>query len=169
MKTYIEETIQLYVKRIREYVVPAMQALFYMKESKSVNDKMKFHSIVTKLLYLGKRGRPEILMLVQFLCTRVKCGWHLCLPPHGVHSSSKFNISVSKIICLLRRKSWYTHGKRARRQPLGSKKKGNSCSGFWAYCHRSLYCIPCGIAHDSACLIDLKTIRTHSIIISLYC
>jgi hypothetical protein len=58
MKTYIEETIQLYVKRIREYVVPAMQALFNVKESKPVNDKMKFHSIVTKLLYLGKRGRP---------------------------------------------------------------------------------------------------------------
>jgi hypothetical protein len=84
MKTYIEETIQLYVKRIREYVVPAMQALFNVKESKPVNDKMKFHSIVTKLLYLGKRGRPEILMPVQFLCTRVKCGWRLRLPPHGV-------------------------------------------------------------------------------------
>jgi len=72
MMTYIEETIQLHSKRIREYVVPAVQALFNVKESKPADDKMKFHSIVAKLLYLGKQGRPDVLMPVQFLCTGVK-------------------------------------------------------------------------------------------------
>jgi hypothetical protein len=72
MKTYIEETIQLYGKRVKEYVVPAMQALFNVKESKLAEEKMKFHSIEAKLLYLGKRGRPDILMPVQFMFTKVK-------------------------------------------------------------------------------------------------
>jgi hypothetical protein len=27
---------------------------------------------MAKLLYLGKRGRPDILIPIQFLCTRVK-------------------------------------------------------------------------------------------------
>ncbi len=37
-----------------------------------IKENAKFHSIVAKLLYLGKRGRPDILLPVQFLCTRVK-------------------------------------------------------------------------------------------------
>jgi hypothetical protein len=41
------------------------------------------------------------------------------------NSLSKFDTSVPEIICLLRWKSWYTHGKIACRQPLGSKKEGN--------------------------------------------
>jgi hypothetical protein len=32
----------------------------------------KFNSIVAKLLYLGKHGHPDILLVVQFLCVRVK-------------------------------------------------------------------------------------------------
>jgi len=38
----------------------------------SKQDKELFHSIVAKLLYLGKRGQPDILLSVQFMCTRVK-------------------------------------------------------------------------------------------------
>jgi hypothetical protein len=73
MKVYIEETIKLYGKTLREYVAPAMQKLFDVTPgSKKCLDSMKFHSVVAKLLYLGKRGRPDILMAVQFLCTRVK-------------------------------------------------------------------------------------------------
>ena len=33
----------------------------------------KFHSNVAKLLYLAKRGRPDILLAVNFLTTRVSC------------------------------------------------------------------------------------------------
>jgi hypothetical protein len=32
-----------------------------------------FHSIVAKLLYVAKRGRPDILLAIAFLCTRVSC------------------------------------------------------------------------------------------------
>jgi hypothetical protein len=37
-----------------------------------LSEKAKFHSVVAKFLYLGKRGRPDILMPVQYLCTRVR-------------------------------------------------------------------------------------------------
>jgi hypothetical protein len=54
-------------------VTPATHMLFTIDEnSMSLKDREKFHSIVAKLLYLGKRGRPDILLAVQFLCTRVK-------------------------------------------------------------------------------------------------
>jgi hypothetical protein len=66
MKSYIEETLKLHGKRVREYVVPATQSLFKVDmESKSVEDNIKFHSIIVKLLYLGKRGRPDILIPVH--------------------------------------------------------------------------------------------------------
>ena len=35
--------------------------------------KEKFHSMVAKLLYIAKRTRPDILLPVNFLCTRVQC------------------------------------------------------------------------------------------------
>ena len=39
----------------------------------TVEDSIEFHSIVYKLLYLAKRTRPDILLAVQFLSTRVTC------------------------------------------------------------------------------------------------
>jgi hypothetical protein len=32
-----------------------------------------FHSIVAKLLYVVKRGRPDIMLAIAFSCTRVSC------------------------------------------------------------------------------------------------
>ena len=38
-----------------------------------LNDEQKatFHSLVAKILYVGKRTRPDVLLTVTFLCTRV--------------------------------------------------------------------------------------------------
>ena len=47
----------------------------YAEEGELVTTKAemeKFHTAVAKLLYLGKRTRPEVLLAVQYLCTRVK-------------------------------------------------------------------------------------------------
>lgn len=38
----------------------------------SDRDREAFHSVVAKLLYIAKRGRPDILLAVTFLTTRVK-------------------------------------------------------------------------------------------------
>jgi hypothetical protein len=35
--------------------------------------KVKFHTLVAKLLYLSKRVRPDIQVAVMYLCTRVRC------------------------------------------------------------------------------------------------
>jgi hypothetical protein len=35
------------------------------------NKHKMFHTLVSKLLYLAKRGRPDIMFAISFLCTRV--------------------------------------------------------------------------------------------------
>ena len=53
-------------------MTPTKPNLFKFGEGQPIVEKAKFHSMVAKLRYLGKRGRPDILLPVQFLCTRVK-------------------------------------------------------------------------------------------------
>jgi hypothetical protein len=72
MKSYIDDVLKLYGKEVNKCVTPAKQNLFDIGEGQAIIDAAPFHSIVAKLLYLGKRGRPDILLPVQFLCTRVK-------------------------------------------------------------------------------------------------
>jgi hypothetical protein len=58
---------------VHEYVTPAKQNIFEIQTVQDgavlLHKKAQFHSIVAKLLYLRKQGRPDILMPVQFLCT----------------------------------------------------------------------------------------------------
>ena len=54
---------------------PAPNHLFSVAsgaESLTEANAEKFHSTVAKLLYVAKRTRPDILLTVNFLCTRVK-------------------------------------------------------------------------------------------------
>jgi len=53
---------------------PAGNYLFSVSEhgeELGKEDKERFHSVVAKLLYIAKRGRPDILTAVSFLSTRV--------------------------------------------------------------------------------------------------
>jgi hypothetical protein len=73
MKAYILDVLEEYGKDVRKCISPAKGDLFEPRvNDKPVKDKAKFHTMVAKLLYLGKRGRPDILLPVQYLCTRVK-------------------------------------------------------------------------------------------------
>jgi hypothetical protein len=75
MKSYIEETSNFYGVTLKETVNPAKLNFFDVKNGGnklSGKNKAVFHSVVAKLLYLGKRGRPDILLAVQFWCTRVQ-------------------------------------------------------------------------------------------------
>ena len=74
MKSLIEETL-------REFEVdgtsstPVSAHLFVTGENRKklgLKEKEKFHSIVAKLLYLAKHGRPDLLTAVSFLSTRVR-------------------------------------------------------------------------------------------------
>jgi hypothetical protein len=54
---------------------PASSKLFNIKPNDpllGIDEKDNFHTNVAKLLYLGKRARPDILLAATFLCTRVK-------------------------------------------------------------------------------------------------
>jgi len=72
MRAYVEDILRLYGKQVNACVTPGKPGLFEVGEAMKKIDGVMFHSIVAKLLYLGKRGRPDILLPVQFLCTRVK-------------------------------------------------------------------------------------------------
>jgi len=57
------------------FKTPAAQHLFEINPNGiplSKKDKESFHSMVAKLLYLAKRGRPDVLLPVSFLTTRVQ-------------------------------------------------------------------------------------------------
>ena len=78
MQYYIEQTLDFYTSgnadRLKTYVTPAKTDL-YAEEGELVTtmaEMEKFYTTVAKLLYLGKRTRPEVLLAVQYLCTRVK-------------------------------------------------------------------------------------------------
>jgi hypothetical protein len=54
---------------------PAGSNLFHRSEDSPLLDRASqasFHSMVAKLLYVSKRTRPDILLPVNFLCTRVQ-------------------------------------------------------------------------------------------------
>jgi hypothetical protein len=65
MKSYIQDVLQLYGKEVTTCVTPAKANLFTVTEKQPTIDRVAFHSIVAKLLYLGKRGRPDILLPIQ--------------------------------------------------------------------------------------------------------
>ena len=52
---------------------PAIDQLFNVRDTAHVSEeeRVKFHSMVAKLLYLAKRTKPECLTAVSFLATRV--------------------------------------------------------------------------------------------------
>jgi hypothetical protein len=74
MKSYIEATLEEWgVKDYYEYAIPADEKMYYENENEEASKKQKiFHRVVAKLLYLCKRGRPDIALPVHYLCTRVK-------------------------------------------------------------------------------------------------
>jgi hypothetical protein len=56
-------------------LTPATDNLFSIRDTPllDIETKSKFHTMVAKLLYLSKRVRPDILLAVSFLTTRVQC------------------------------------------------------------------------------------------------
>jgi hypothetical protein len=73
MRAYILDVLNEYGRDVKKCISPAKGYLFESDDNnEEEKDKGKFHTMVAKLLYLGKRGRPDILLPVQYLCTRVK-------------------------------------------------------------------------------------------------
>ena len=77
MKDYVADIIKEKADDMddRTATTPASQHLYHTNDNAVKLGEYKadyFHHMVAKLLYLGKRGRPDILTAVSFLCTRVK-------------------------------------------------------------------------------------------------
>ena len=74
-KEYVEEAIELFGEEIGSAAAtPAKAHLFEVEEGRellSTKQQKTFHSCVAKLLFVAKRGRPDILTAVSFLTTRV--------------------------------------------------------------------------------------------------
>ena len=75
MKHHLEEVLQDFTGKITIKVnTPAAVHLFVVDEEcqKLCKKDMEiFHSIVAKLLFVGKRARPDIIIAIAFLTTRV--------------------------------------------------------------------------------------------------
>jgi len=72
MVSFIQEILKEF-DGLYQYAHPADEKVFVIDEdAQEASDKKGFHRVVAKLLYLCKRGRPDIALPVHYLCTRVK-------------------------------------------------------------------------------------------------
>jgi hypothetical protein len=75
MQNYIGKILQEFAHGLEEYHTPGSKDLFTVLEGSSELDNggwQQFHTAVAKLLYLLKRVQPDIIIVVSFLCTKVK-------------------------------------------------------------------------------------------------
>jgi len=74
MEGYIDELMSEY-GITKGAKTPSTENLFKIGDGEALdsNELSKFHTNVAKLLYLAMRVRPETLVAVAFLCTRVHC------------------------------------------------------------------------------------------------
>lgn len=77
---FVKITMEGYIKDLLEDIsisdtvtTPATENLFITRETEFLNEisAKRFHTLTAKLLYLAKRVRPDILLAVSFLSTRV--------------------------------------------------------------------------------------------------
>ena len=78
MREYIMKAFKVFNQPLtRSAATPPMKGLFAVDDwSKPLSDEKmdRFTSVVMKLLWVGKRGRPDIELTTAFLCTRLsKC------------------------------------------------------------------------------------------------
>jgi len=75
MANFIERMLELSgEKNLRDFMSPAGKDILTVDETATAlqeTERKLFHTSVTKLLYLSKRSRPDILTAMGFLCTRV--------------------------------------------------------------------------------------------------
>jgi len=81
MGEYIQVSIEEFEKdtltKIKMFLTPATNNLFHIRNGPERNmlghiQKSQFYSTVVKLLFVAKHGRPDILLAVSFLTTKVQ-------------------------------------------------------------------------------------------------
>jgi hypothetical protein len=72
MKNYVEKIVDE-AGSVAKRGTPGTRTTFSVDESSeklSEKERELFHSMTAKILYLAKRARPDVLMIVSYLCTR---------------------------------------------------------------------------------------------------
>ena len=77
MERYVREMVATFPDQSevqKEVVSPAAENLFQVRDGKLLESERAdvFHTIVAKGLFVAKRARPDIMMTIAFLCTRVR-------------------------------------------------------------------------------------------------
>ena len=123
MPQYIEDLLQECPESIMKgtSTTPGANHLFQTNENAeklSTMDAMLYHHLVAKLLYLGKRTRPDLLTAVSFLCTRIqspdvddfkKLGWCLRYLRDSRHLSLMLEADAMNMIQWWADASFATH------------------------------------------------------------
>ena len=73
MEGYVDEVLK-YATTTGTVSTPASDQLFNIRDAPPLDSgrKEEFHSLVAKMLYLAKRTRPDLLLVINFLTTRVQ-------------------------------------------------------------------------------------------------
>jgi hypothetical protein len=74
MTKMVQEVLNEY-QQVKKATSPANKDLFDVNQSSPLlasKERESFHSMVAKLLYLAKRARPDILLAISYLSTRVQ-------------------------------------------------------------------------------------------------
>jgi len=121
MKKYIVETIETFQEeepeeRLKSVTTPATNNLFKTRENVEKLSKRRtgiFHSTVAKLLFVAKRARPDILLAVSFMTTRVKDpdmdDWHKLVQVLSYLNGS-LEITLTLVCDKIDKLSWYIDG-----------------------------------------------------------
>ena len=76
MRKYVKDTYTMFPDNLGGNVsLPTAKHLMEVNsEAEKLDEKVAqtFHTITARILFVGKQTRPDILLTVSFLCTRVK-------------------------------------------------------------------------------------------------
>jgi len=150
MENYILACIECFEEevsdeRLRSANTPASSYLFKTRKDKGgvklTRKKTKlFHSTVAKLLFVAKRARPDILLTVSFLTTRVKCpdqdDWKKLMRLLGYLKGSAdlyLTLSCSNLSNL----TWYIDGSYASHEDMRGQSGAMLLAGDCAVLFRS--------------------------------
>jgi len=74
MKFYVEDVIKCFGEdTTKKVTTPAQKNVFDLDGGSAWLNQVRsnlFHTVIAKLLYVSKRGRPDIQLAMAFLCTR---------------------------------------------------------------------------------------------------
>jgi hypothetical protein len=153
MRKYIQETIEEFQEdepeeRLKVVNTPATNNLFKTRENVEALSSRRagiFHSTVAKLLFVAKRARPDILLAVSFMTTRVKKpdidDWHKLIRVLSyLHGS--MDITLTLVCDKIDKLSWYIDGSYASHMDMkgqsGAVLSTGPCSVLFKSCKQKI-------------------------------